>query len=242
MKSVILCEGKTDAVLLSYYLIKVHGWKFDRNIKMRIPVLNNTNSNQDWYKKDNDQLLILAVGGNSCFNNSIEHILKIIKLGGNDSFENILILTDRDNSVNDKFILDELSYNFKMIDSKFQLANNEWRNINIVDSFNENISINIGTIIIPFNKNGALETFLLEALSEKQDNEYIVNKVREFIPTINSNKYLSTERLKLKAELGVTFAIISPEKVFYELDKILKDIEWEKFITIQEGFRLLGEI
>ena len=28
MNSVILCEGGTDAVLLSYYLNKVSGWEF----------------------------------------------------------------------------------------------------------------------------------------------------------------------------------------------------------------------
>ena len=26
MNSIILCEGRTDAILLSYYLCKVYGW------------------------------------------------------------------------------------------------------------------------------------------------------------------------------------------------------------------------
>lgn len=28
MNKLILCEGKTDAILLSYYLEKVAGWKY----------------------------------------------------------------------------------------------------------------------------------------------------------------------------------------------------------------------
>ena len=31
MKSIIFCEGKTDAILLSYYLEKVADWKFSKN-------------------------------------------------------------------------------------------------------------------------------------------------------------------------------------------------------------------
>ena len=30
MKKMILCEGQTDAILLSYYLGKVSGWEFCR--------------------------------------------------------------------------------------------------------------------------------------------------------------------------------------------------------------------
>ena len=30
MNKVILCEGETDAILLSYYLGKVAGWKYNR--------------------------------------------------------------------------------------------------------------------------------------------------------------------------------------------------------------------
>lgn len=30
MKSIILCEGKTDAILISYYLEKTQNWKFKK--------------------------------------------------------------------------------------------------------------------------------------------------------------------------------------------------------------------
>ena len=31
MNSLILCEGSTDAIFLSYYLNKVYGWEYCRN-------------------------------------------------------------------------------------------------------------------------------------------------------------------------------------------------------------------
>ena len=31
MRSVILCEGSTDFVLLQYYMRKVHGWEYKKN-------------------------------------------------------------------------------------------------------------------------------------------------------------------------------------------------------------------
>jgi len=64
MKSIIVCEGKTDLVLYSYYLAKVHGWKSldkrenrlymnsieDRLSKMKIDDANNQEF--AWYFRD----------------------------------------------------------------------------------------------------------------------------------------------------------------------------------------------
>ena len=68
MNKLILCEGKTDAILLSYYLEKVAGWKYTTKspsgLKFKI---SNENESMNWYRKDQDYLLICSVGGKSNF-------------------------------------------------------------------------------------------------------------------------------------------------------------------------------
>lgn len=35
MRSLILCEGFDDVLILGYYLFKTQGWRFDRNLGCR---------------------------------------------------------------------------------------------------------------------------------------------------------------------------------------------------------------
>lgn len=66
MNKLILCEGETDAILLSYYLEKVAGWKYSKKRPIDI-VKKQENESVNWYKKDKDYLLICAVGGKDNF-------------------------------------------------------------------------------------------------------------------------------------------------------------------------------
>ena len=64
MNKIILCEGETDAILLSYYLDKVAGWKFCKKGPADIAIKTDTfEQSANWYQKDEDRLLICAVGG-----------------------------------------------------------------------------------------------------------------------------------------------------------------------------------
>ena len=56
MKSILLCEGKSDAILVSYYLNKVKGWEFygkkDKR-KVTIPIREMlTGKNTRLFRKD----------------------------------------------------------------------------------------------------------------------------------------------------------------------------------------------
>ena len=77
MNKIILCEGMTDAILLSYYLDKVAGWKYCRKPPKDIAIKEDHSRGEslNWYEKDSDRLLICGVGGKdnmgSFFNNKI---------------------------------------------------------------------------------------------------------------------------------------------------------------------------
>lgn len=242
MKSILLCEGKTDAILISYYLFKVKGWEFygkkDKG-KVTIPIRNNE-SEVNWYRLDNDLLAIWGVGGKNNFKYAIEQVLKINKLADKeDVFNKIIILTDRDNSLNDEDLLNELSEYFE----ELNLQNNEWVEKEYINEFQDTISVKILPIIIPFNKTGALETFILDAICEMGEEEsHIVGKSKEFISSFSLTKYLNTQRLKVKGELAVAIGILFPQKTFTPIDSMLKNINWEEYKTIQQGFKKLEEI
>jgi hypothetical protein len=59
---------------------------------------------------------------------------------------------------------------------------------------------------------------------------------------IHSEQYLTEQRLRLKAVLGATFAVISPDQVFTPLNLLLREIPWEQYRNIQSSFQHLEEI
>lgn len=96
MNKLILCEGKTDAILLSYYLGRVANWKFSKKGSSGLKIqASNDNESINWYKKDEDYLLICGVGGKDNFGNFFEQRIKR-PLTAADAFEKIVIITDRD--------------------------------------------------------------------------------------------------------------------------------------------------
>lgn len=222
MKSILLCEGKSDAILVSYYLNKVKGWEFygkkDKR-KVTIPIRNNENEELNWYCLGEDILSIWAIGGKSNFNYAIDQILTINKLADKeDAFNKIILLTDRDNSSNNEDILNELMEHLKEVN----LRNNEWANMVYSNEFQEEIVVEILPIIIPFNKTGALETFILDAICEMgKEEKQIVDKSKSFISDFILVNYLNTERLRVKGELAVALGTMFPQKTFTPIDTML---------------------
>lgn len=140
MKSILLCEGKSDAILISYYLNKVKNWKFygkkDKR-KVKLPIRNHQNEEVNWYRRNHDLLAICEMG---------------------------------------------------------------------------------------------------------EEENHIVNKSKEYISAFDLIHYLNTQRLKVKGELAVTLGTMFPQKTFTPIDSMLKNINWEEYRIIQEGFRKLEEI
>lgn len=96
MNSLILCEGATDAILLSYYLKKVSGWTYTAKAPDGLNIRSTRgNESVNWYKRGNDYLLICGVGGKDNFTGFFHQSLEnpIIHAG---AFEIIAVITDRD--------------------------------------------------------------------------------------------------------------------------------------------------
>ena len=64
MNKIILCEGETDAILLSYFLGKVAGWQFCKKPPVNIAIKADAfEQSVNWYENGDDRLLICGVGG-----------------------------------------------------------------------------------------------------------------------------------------------------------------------------------
>ena len=65
----------------------------------------------------------------------------------------------------------------------------------------------------------------------------------QFVENIDpKKKYLTKRRYITKAKFDVYFSIRTAAEQFVQRQNILKDIEWEKYINIQEEFQKLAEL
>lgn len=223
MNSIILCEGRTDAILLGYYLGKVYGWSYSKKgPKDYVKTEADPNQEINWYKKDNDYLLIYGVGGKDNFKNVIDSYVSPIlqNYPQENSFKNIIIVADKDSAEMSEI---ENLHTEWLRPYANQVVNAKWLENNFEDNFGNTHEIRTLSIIIPADKQGALETTLLDAISEEEYDKIIVEKCAEFVEDVKpvARKYIKTDRLALKAHLATVFAVLSPEKVFLQLDVII---------------------
>ncbi len=99
-------------------------------------------------------------------------------------------------------------------------------------------------VSIPIDQQGALETVLLDAISEDPYDKNIVEKSKSFVSSIRSEagRYITSDRLQLKADLSVAWAIQSPQKVFDFIDEQIRNVPGERSETLRDCFRELEKI
>lgn len=242
MNKLILCEGESDAIFLSYYLKCVCNWKpcsvpKDLNIKA-----NGNNQSAYWYKRNDDLLLICGVGGKDNFGNFFaDKILTPQKR--TNAFEKIAIVTDRDNRMITS-IQDSMNSNISGEGFQPTFENKKWLTFTYTDNFQRNFEAQSFLLVIPTEKEGALESLMLDAISDDEYDRVIVEDCKRFVDEIQpkANRYINSERLKLKSYLSTTWAIQSPEKMFRFINQQIESVEWEKYDILNECFKELCEI
>jgi len=241
VNSLILCEGATDAILLSYYLKKVSGWTYTAKAPDGLNIRSTRgNERVNWYKRGNDYLLICGVGGKDNITGFSHQSLEnpIIHAG---AFEKIAVITDRDKretAAIEQSVVSAFGGLFPDVEDRRWILNKS------SDAFEMEKDREILLLIIPETHEGALETIMLDAISEDEYDKNIVDHCRSFVANMRSeaSRYISSDRLKLKAELGVTWAIQYPEKVFSLIDEVIQEVPWETYETLRECFKPLEEI
>ena len=244
MKSIIICEGITDLVLIQYFMEKANNWEYTDS-EVKISYFEYTKN----LIKENRNLSIASTGGCSKIVKGLEGVIdkNMYSTSINDVFNNIVIITDND----DEDTLDNFKKNIKnsLIERSIYyeeeaINNNSWINIKCLNGRCIEINFRILLLIVPFKENGAMETFLLNAIGK--DDEYdnnIIQKSNDFISSVDEEKrYLKKRRHLTKAKFEVYFCIRTPLEQFGERGNILRNVEWEKYKEIQNCFEKLSEL
>lgn len=244
MKTLILCEGKTDAILISYLLCKISRWnptKADK--KMSVAVSEKNNESAYWYERENDKLLICGVGGKDKFTKFFsEKIYDLIySYPQSETFKKVIVIQDKDN---ESVVNVENNIKNCLQPIAQEIKNNEWVTNAYRDSFGKEEQIDLLGLVIPFESEGALESVMLNSLKENQPERYIVEHAEAFIDEVkeSAKAYINKPRLELKAKLGVTFAVLSPMKVFTYINELIKTVDWEKYSQIRDIFGKVLEL
>jgi hypothetical protein len=237
----ILCEGATDAILLSYYLERTAGWKYSRKSPPNLDIRTaDRTETVNWYRKEDDYLLISAVGGKDNFGRFFSGRIKA-PLFAADAFSRIAVVTDRDRR--------EIPEIEKYIGSALEgisvnVTNNSWVEGSYLDSYNLVRTVSVLLVVIPKEEQGALETVLLGAISEDAYDRNIVEAAGRFTEEmrVEAGRYITSDRLRMKAHLGVTWAVQYPEKVFSLIDEQIRSVRWEKSEILAGCFSKLVQI
>lgn len=237
IKLLILCEGNTDQILIGSYIEQTTNWIYVQNLS------NNPFAEEsiNWYQNNTQIVGIWENGGND-FENSLKKICQ--REIQEHEIENLLIITDHDDSKAETEAFDKikgyLRDGLKCSDSD-NIKLNEWSEINFEDPFKK-VSMNVGYMLVPLVEQGALETFMLNSLSESYDkSSEVVKQVDSFINNFKSEKYLTKRREKIKARLGVSLSIFNPDKSLKIMKEIISSVDWGKLDSCKKQFEMIRE-
>lgn len=241
MNKLILCEGKTDAILLSYYLESTCGWTH-RNAPKSLAIKADEVKGESayWYCKSDENLLICGVGGKNNFGSFFKE--KILPtMTDSSAFSKIAVVTDRDDKEEQSILA---SFRSLFRPTITNVENDTWVANRYENSYKQEVFVDFLLVIIPAEKEGALESLLLDAISENEYDEMIVKRSIAYVDEIQTiaDKYIHKNRLKLKACLGVTWAIQYPEKIFSFIDDQIRSVKWEESQVLEQCFQQLKNI
>lgn len=244
MRSVILCEGSTDFVLLQYYMRKVYGWEYKKNESV---LIKGYKARKCVLKKDRSELNIIGCGGCSRIPEGLQFILDSNSLSAEDeAYDRIVIITDRDEveteSEFETIIATELGK--QQIEWKDDISNDKWIDFHYENGQGDHCNAKILLLVIPFEDTGAMETFLLDAVGKADSYDaQIISDCNQFVDNVdNQKKYLNKRRYITKAKFDVYFSVRTAAEQFVERQNILKNIPWEDYAEIQNSFKKLDDL
>ncbi|MBB5226920.1 hypothetical protein DYE50_01955 [Treponema ruminis] len=242
MKSIIICEGDTDFTLLQYFMIKANSWEDARKTTFK-PDISDSISRD--FSKSSNSLTIVSAGGCANIKSVFASVIRYNQNAVFDSerYSKIVIVTDNDEEGTEAKILSDLN---KVIENNGKIRNKNWTKLSYIDETSSKFafSTDVLLLVIPFEENGALETFLLNSVS-KQDvyDAEIIKKGNAFVESADpDSKYLIHRGLKTKAKFDVYFSIRTPAKQFRMRQDILKNVPWEEYENVREVFKELQKL
>jgi len=256
MKRIILCEGKTDAILISYFLERKFGWSYikwsriKKNMKNWFQI-NQGNEVLNWYnhpKKPNQELAIWGVGGIEQIPVKLGHVINRTRSERNpiNRFERIVLFFDRDQRDETECV--ELIEKWTTT-SDLELIRNlqlgQWSDFktNLRKIPAESYKLNVLPITLPPDSEGNLETFLIKSIKSHSDEDrQLVDEANNFINLLPDEPYLNKRRFRHKACLGAILSVMLPDWGFSRLHERLTRIQWENIESVLSVYKKLKEL
>lgn len=244
MNSIILCEGPTDFVLLQYFMRKAYGWE---DLKNQVHTLQGKVAKSRVLTRGEDKLTIAGCGGASKVLPLMDYVLERNSLSANDeAYDKIVLITDRDEIETEDNFLDRMSEIVmeRGLQGDTAPGNDTWSQHTYINGQGREKTVMILLLVIPFEATGAMETFLLNAISDHDDYDAdMIKKGNLFVEEVDPEKrYLTKRRYVTKAKFDVYFSVRTAAEQFAERQNVIKNVEWEKYVLIQKSFRKLGEL
>lgn len=241
MKSIIICEGPTDFVLLQYFMRKVNNWDEGQESKNKPKGFEKSRSRD--FQKGENSLRIICADGCSRMPLLLSKILEnnFLASSSDEVYSKIVYLTDND----EEQTKEEVFLNLKKIwNTQTDFVNNSWTSMEIDNERLDDLSVDFLPLVIPFEETGAIETFLLQTLaSAKKYDASVIDRGNKFVDLIASeNEYLKHRRDITKAKLDVFFSVKTPAEQFTQRQNILKNVPWEQYENIRESFKELKKL
>ena len=124
------------------------------------------------------------------------------------------------------------------------LEHNAWIKCSMQNRAGVQNEFEILVLIIPFQDCGAMETFLLDAIAQKDAyDSNIISQCNSLVDTVDpERKYLNKRRIITKTKFDTYFSIRTSAAQFLDRQDILKNVKWEEYEMIQEKFVLLNDL
>ncbi len=231
MTELMLVEGVSDVQLISYYLQNVYGWKYEKENNLKIVPLDEHDHIEN-LSKGGSQLILCGVGGNARFAHFIDKH-RINSMIIEHEISSVMVVTDRDEESILKIV--------RRINSMFEnisYRQGEWINNVVEDLFGQKKKIDTFLLIISADKKGALESVIIDALKDIQEESPLIEEVIQFIESLKENLVPELNRINNanKATIGTFFSIIDSKHAMRSFVTYVSKIDWSKSESLKKLF------
>lgn len=239
MRSVILCEGTDDLWFIAYYLHKTDRWNTSG-------AKNKWKSNRISTEYEGQKveymclpearhlLAIKSTDGQANLESSVEKILELNEKLSSDWVDNIIIFRDCDDRDNDALLHEMESW----FPNGIVLKNNEVSTYDVSALLTEeyDFKLHVLPLVIPFDEAGAIETLLVQAISDSgADGRYVAERAKKYIDEAKANVsgYLKAQRMVTKAKYAAAMAVVDPTHTRDDFEHLMMSTPWEKSASIR---------
>lgn len=241
MINLILCEGGTDQRLLAAFLERSAGWR-----RMKQKALPFGQYSVLWHVREEGRMLgIMAVNGTN-FTPALTDIMKSEML--EHTVERLAIVTDHDDEKAETSRLmkihDAVCRGLGIMPFIDDVVPSQWTDITFFDGFASECVIKFCYLLVPVYETGALETFMLEAISENPEMCNVVERAKYFTEGVRATSrcYLKRRREIVKSGLGACMAVFNPDRILNTTNWLIKSVDWENFEAVHKQFEPLKQI